>query len=94
MLKRKNMQIAIQIFGYLTVVGGIIIGILLYYHKQTPAVWVTFLTIMSLTLSLCLGWQQSITDKNHPPEKTKAKNLPDKELTLIEYVNMGTFVKY
>ena len=83
MLKRKNMQIAIQIFGYLTVVGGIIIGILLYYHKQTPAVWVTFLTIMSLTLALCLGWQQSITDKNQPAEKTKAKHLPDKELTLL-----------
>jgi len=82
MLKRKNMQIAIQIFGYLTVVGGIIIGILLYYHKQSPAVWVTFFTIMSLTLSLCLGWQQNI-NKNNPPKKPDQTGQSKKDLTLL-----------
>lgn len=83
MYKRKNMQIAIQTFGYLAVVGGIIIGILLYYHKETPAVWVTFLTIMSLTLSLCLGWQQSIINKKKSAEKPATEKQPEKELTLL-----------
>ncbi|RJP44360.1 MAG: hypothetical protein C4548_06080 [Desulfobacteraceae bacterium] len=65
------MQIAIQIFGYLSVIGGISIGILLYYHKQTPAVWVTFFTFTSLTLSLCLNWQQSILDRNESTQSKK-----------------------
>lgn len=57
------MQIVIQALGAATVVGGITIGILLYYHKQTPAVWVTFATFISLALVFCLNWQVSVWSK-------------------------------
>ena len=81
------MQIAIQIFGYLAVIGGIIIGILLYYHKQTPAIWITFVTIMSLTLSLCLGWQQNVIKDASTTEQQAAVKQEKIDLTILSLFN-------
>jgi urea transporter len=77
------MQIAIQAFVYLSVIGGIVIGILLYYHKQTPSVWVTFATLVSLSLAFCLYWQNSILEKEKNTQPTKIPKLeePTKQLT-------------
>ena len=57
---RRLMQIAIQAFVALSVIGAIVISVLLYYHKQTASVWVTFATIVFVALSFCLYWQSSV----------------------------------
>lgn len=75
------MQTAIQAFLFFGTIGAILIGILLYYHKQTPAVWTTFATILSFTLSFCLNWQQSIWQKN-PNRQTEESQNPEK-MTLL-----------
>lgn len=54
------MQLAIQASIALSVIGAMIIGILLYYHKQTATVWITFTTILFIALGFCLYWQDSI----------------------------------
>ncbi len=65
----RFMQLTIQACIALTVIGAIIIGILLYYHKQTASVWVTFATILITALGFCLYWQDSIW-KNQRPQST------------------------
>ena len=57
------MEIAAQAFGALAIIGGIAVTILLSYHKQTPAVWTTFATIVCVGLMVCLMWQNSILEK-------------------------------
>lgn len=54
------MQIAIQALGALSVIGVLVISILLYYHKQTASIWVTFVTIIFVALGFCLYWQASV----------------------------------
>jgi len=54
---------AIHALGAITVVGGIAIAILLYYHRQTAVIWVTFVTIVSLVLVVCLRWQTNVLIK-------------------------------
>jgi hypothetical protein len=83
------MQIAIQAFVYLSVIGGIVIGILLYYHKQTPSVWVTFATLVSLSLAFCLYWQNSILEKEKNTQPTKIPKL--EEPTFSEAVDKVSF---
>lgn len=65
----RFMQLAIQACIALTAIGTIIIGILLYYHKQTATVWVTFATILFAVLVVCLYWQNSIW-KDQKPQST------------------------
>lgn len=60
------MQVAIQASFAIAAAGAIIISILFYYHRQTPAVWVTFATIMALTLGVCLYWQDKIWETPNP----------------------------
>lgn len=57
---RRIMQVAIQACTVVAIIGAIVIGILLYYHKQTSAVWVTFGTIVAVTLGFCLFWQDNV----------------------------------
>ena len=64
------MQIAIQASIALSVIGAMVIGILLYYHKQSASVWVTFATILFIALSFSLYWQDSIW-KNEPAQPSK-----------------------
>lgn len=58
---RGIMQLAIQASVALSVIGAVIISILLYYHRQTATVWVTFTTIVFVALSFCLYWQAGIS---------------------------------
>jgi len=64
------MQIAIQACWVIAAIGAIIIAVLLYYHKETPVVWVTFILVVTLTLSICLLWQNKIWEKQTSPLKT------------------------
>lgn len=56
----KAMQILIQGFGTLALIGTIVLTILFYYHKQTAAVWTTFATIVVVCFTFCLYWQRTI----------------------------------
>ena len=67
--ERNNMDIAIQAFGGLSVIGGFVIGVLLNYNKQTSAVWTTFATVIFVGLAFCLGWQKSILSKKNQDNK-------------------------
>jgi len=57
------MAVWAQVFGALGVIGGIAVAVLLYYHRQTAVVWVTFTVWMLLGLWICLSWQNSINIK-------------------------------
>jgi hypothetical protein len=57
------MSIVAQALLALSAIGAIVIGVLLYYHKQTPTVWVTFASVTALTLAFCLQWQEGIWKK-------------------------------
>lgn len=63
------MGIAIQAFGWLSAIGGIVIGVLLYYNKQTSAVWTTFATVVFAGLAFCLNWQKLILSKKNQNNK-------------------------
>jgi hypothetical protein len=54
------MQILIKVFGALAFVGALVLTILLYYHKQTAAVWTTFATIVAVLLASSLYGQDII----------------------------------
>ena len=56
------MKIAIQALAASAAVGAILIGVLLHYNKQTPAIWVTFSTVVAVALGFCLYWQKSVWD--------------------------------
>jgi hypothetical protein len=64
------MEIVAQAFGALAIIGGISITILLYYHKQIPAIWATFATVVCASLMVCLMWQNYI--QNNQANKTLA----------------------
>ncbi|HLL72316.1 MAG TPA: hypothetical protein VK363_12820 [Pyrinomonadaceae bacterium] len=79
--ERKIMSIATQALFAVAAIGAIVIGILLYYHKQTPTVWVTFASILAVTLAFCLQWQEGIwkaqqTAKSAPPPTLTAASSP------------------
>lgn len=77
----------------LTIIGGISIGILLYYHKQSTSVWVTFATCTLLVLIFCLKWQSSIWDKEtHIKLKLKEPRFSEETNEIsISMGNTGTF---
>ncbi|MFX0199216.1 MAG: hypothetical protein ACFFCW_24095 [Candidatus Hodarchaeota archaeon] len=77
---RKKVQIAIQICISLAIIGTIVIGILLYYHKQTPAVWTTFTTVIFISLAFCLYWQNAIWEK----QAAKNDDIKNKLSKIIE----------
>jgi hypothetical protein len=81
----KIMEIGIKAFGSMAIVGGIVLAILLYYHKQTPAVWTTFTTIVFISLAFCLYWQKTIWDAQDEDQnksiKTNALKFPDKKFS-------------
>lgn len=79
------MQIAIQACGGIAAIGAIIIGVLLYYHKETPVVWVTFVSVVAVTLAVCLFWQNNIWEK-------KATSLIS-GITSGDKRNRPTFIK-
>jgi hypothetical protein len=75
------MTVWAQVFGALGVIGGIAVGVLLYYHRQTPAVWVTFTVCVLFSLWICLSWQNSINVKagesKASPQQSKAAIMQD-----------------
>lgn len=72
------MQVAIYLCSSLAFVGGTVVTILLAYHKQTPAVWTTFTTVVLISLAFCLYWQDSIWNKQKVPiEKQSEKDQPE-----------------
>jgi len=77
------MLVAIQASVALAAAGAIIISILLYYHKQTLAVWVTFTTILALTLAVCLYWQDKILEKQSPVKADE--QIPATPTTLHDF---------
>lgn len=74
------MQVAIQICWALAAIGGVVVAILLYYHKQTPTVWVTFLIVVSIALAICLTWQDALW-KN----QNRARVLSDPQTAAQQY---------
>ena len=58
------MILIIKICASLAGIGSLVVGILLYYGKQTPAIWTTFATLVFVVLAFCLFWQNSINLKN------------------------------
>ena len=83
------MEIAAQAFGGLAIIGGIAITVLLSYHKQTPAVWTTFATIVCVGLMVCFLWQNSILEKERTATKKTAQTTKPQleEPTFSEEVN-------
>ncbi len=73
---RRIMQIAILICLAIAAIGAIAIGVLLYYHKQTLTVWVTFASVMSIALATCLGWQDNIWKAEAEARTTAEKSKP------------------
>jgi hypothetical protein len=65
------MQVAIFLFSSLAVLGSIVATILMYYHRQIPAVWIIFLTIVSLTLAFYLERHQQLKMKEARSENVK-----------------------
>jgi len=72
--KRTLMEIAYQASAALAIIGGIVITILQYYHKQTPTVWVTFVTVIFIALGFCCFWQDKIW-KAEVEAKTRTTTL-------------------
>lgn len=73
----------------LTIIGGISIGILLYYHMQTASVWVAFATCTLLILIFCLKWQYSIWKKEKQSIRTKTPIHEEPEFS--EYIDNFSF---
>lgn len=67
-----SMSITIQALGYLSAIGGILLGVLLYYNQQTSAVWTTFATIIFAGLAFCLNWRKLILSKKNQENKKRA----------------------
>ncbi len=63
------MQLAIQAAIALSAIGALTVGTLLYYHKQTASVWVTFATVLFIALGFCLYWQDIILKAQRIPLK-------------------------
>src|SRR5205085_7192650 len=44
-------------------IGGVLIGVLAYYHAQTPLIWVTFLTVCTFLFALHLRWRRDFVTR-------------------------------
>ena len=58
------MEVIIYVLGAIAALLAIFIGVFLYYHKQTLAIWATFIAITITALACCLqlkswAWKQS-----------------------------------
>jgi hypothetical protein len=60
---RRSTEILIQAAIALAFIGAVAIGILLYYHKQTPAIWTTYATFSIALIIPFLYWQDSVGKK-------------------------------
>jgi hypothetical protein len=91
-LPEIKVNIFIQALTGLAVVGGIIISILLYYHKQSPAVWTTFGIIVAVSLIFCLKWQNSIwKNRETPTNTTEQVGIYRSSQPTLEPFKNGTF---
>ncbi len=80
--RRMVMSVAAQALFALAAIGAIIIGILLYYHKQSPTVWVTFASVVAVTLAFCLQWQEGIwKSEEAAKERETARTVPPPDAT-------------
>jgi hypothetical protein len=74
--KRRFMEIAYQASAALAVLSGIIIGILLFYNLQTPAIWVTFTTAVLVALAFCCFWQDKVWKSEEAKQQAQKVNMP------------------
>jgi len=76
--KGGRMEVLIYIFGAIAAILAILIGVFLYYHKQTPAIWAVFFAIFFTALACCLQWQMWVWKQDESNKSTH--ELPETEL--------------
>src|SRR5438876_435565 len=65
-VRKRNKSTMETVIGSLLIIAaiaGLLITPLLYYHRQTPACWLTFTAIVLFALAACLQWQKRIWEK-------------------------------
>jgi hypothetical protein len=58
--KRSRMEVLYQASAALAILAALAIGILLYYHIQSWACWLTFSTCVFVAFAFCCFWQDKI----------------------------------
>ncbi len=71
------MQVIIFSLVTIATIVTVFVGIFLYYHKQTPAIWAVFIAIVLFTLAGCLQWQEWVWKQSdlHNAQTSESKPI-------------------